>query len=163
MGGGDGMPGGEKIFKSLVSYGINAEIAVVCGRDNYLYKQLSELKERNKLDNTRIYGFIDFTYSLIQISDIVITKAGPSVCMEILLAEKVPIINNYIWEQEKGNMEFVCKRGMGIYKKNPRKLPDLVNKLLSNKEYYNLMINNIRKNMIRNGVEQVSEYIMKFS
>jgi len=163
MGGGDGMPGGEKIFRTLTTAGIDAEIAVVCGRDKFLFKQLSELKEKSKLDNTRIFGFIDFTYSLIQISDIVITKAGASVCMEILLAEKVPVINNYIWEQEKGNMEFVCKNRMGIYKKNPRQLPDLVNKLLSNKEYYNLLINNIRKNTIRNGVEQVSKYIMTYN
>ncbi|HBE42839.1 MAG TPA: hypothetical protein DDW27_16875 [Bacteroidales bacterium] len=163
MGGGDGMPGGEKIFRTLTSACIDAEIAVVCGRDGFLYKQLSELKEKNKLDNTRIFGFIDFTYSLIQISDVVITKAGASVCMEILLAEKVPIINNYIWEQEKGNMEFVCKSGMGIYKKNPRQLPDLVNNLLRNKEYYNLLVSNIRKNMIRNGVEQVSQYIMNYN
>lgn len=163
MGGGDGMPGGEKIFRTLTTAGIDAEIAVVCGRDRFLFKQLSELKEKSKLDNTRIFGFIDFTYSLIQISDIVITKAGASVCMEILLAEKVPVINNYIWEQEKGNMEFVCKNGMGIYKKNPRQLPDLVNKLLSNKEYYNLLINNIRKKTIRNGVEQVSQYIMNYN
>ncbi|MFZ2339642.1 MAG: glycosyltransferase [Bacteroidales bacterium] len=163
MGGGDGMPRGEKIFRTLIAAGIDAEIAVVCGRDSLLFKQLTELKEKNKLDNTRIFGFIDFTYALIQISDIVITKAGASVCMEILLAEKVPIINNYIWEQEKGNMEFVCKSSMGIYKKNPRQLPDLVNKLLSNKEYYNLLINNIRKNMIRNGVEQVSQYIMNYN
>jgi processive 1,2-diacylglycerol beta-glucosyltransferase/1,2-diacylglycerol 3-beta-galactosyltransferase len=83
--------------------------------------------------------------------------------MEILLAEKVPIINNYIWEQEKGNMEFVCNGGMGIYKKNPRHLPDLVNKLINHKEYYDLLTTNIRKNMIRNGVEQVSEYIMNFN
>ena len=163
MGGGDGMPRGEKIFKHLVSSGIEAEIAVVCGRDKYLYKHLSELKEKFKLDNVKIFGFINFAYSLIQISDVVITKAGPSVCMEVLLAGKVPIINNYIWEQEKGNMEFVCKGGMGIYKKDPRKLPDLVNKLINHKEYYDLMTTNIKNNRIRNGVEQVSEYIMNFN
>jgi len=163
MGGGDGMPRGKKIFRSLISSGIDAEIAVVCGRDKYLFKQLSELKEEYKLDNTRIFGFIDFTYSLLQISDVVITKAGSSVCMEILLAEKVQIINNYIWEQEKGNMEFICKGGMGIYEKNPRQLPDLVKKLFTYKEFYELMTTNIRKKMIRNGVDQVSEYIMNFN
>ena len=83
--------------------------------------------------------------------------------MEILLAEEVSIINNYIWEQEKGNMEFVCKGGMGIYKKNPRQLPDVVKRLFSDNEYYNHLTSNIRKRQISNGVGQVSEYIMNFN
>ena len=57
MGGGDGMPRGEKIFTSMVSSGIDAEIVVVCGRDKHLFNQLTDLKLSYKLDNTRIFGF----------------------------------------------------------------------------------------------------------
>lgn len=163
MGGGEGMPRGEKIFKRLISVGIEADIIVVCGRNKQLFKQLMELKIKYKLNNARIFGFVDFVDSLIRISDVVITKAGPSVIMEILLAGKVPVINNYIWEQEKGNMEYVRDEGLGIYNKDTRMLPGLVQRLLKDPEYYNFHSENIKKKMIRNGVEQVSEYIMNFN
>ena len=163
LGGGDGMPRGKRIFRNLVSSGIEAEIAVICGRDQKLFDHLTKLVELYKLQNVRIFGYIDFVDTLIQISDVVITKAGPSVCMEILLAGKVPIINNYIWEQEKGNMEFVCRGGMGIYQRNTAHLPEVVKSLFNDSEYYNSLTNNIKNRGIENGVGKVSEYILNFN
>lgn len=163
LGGADGMPGGLKIFKSIVTSGINAGIIFVCGRDTKLFNKLSEIKSKHKLDNVRIFGFIDFIHHLIQISDVVITKAGPSVCMETLLSEKVPVINNYIWEQERGNMEYICSNGMGIYQRNIHQLPDVIKKLLNDNSYYNHMIRNIRLHRISNGADQVSEYILNYN
>ena len=75
---------------------------------------------------------------------------------------KVPVINNYIWEQEKGNMEFVCNGKMGILEKNTNYLPDVINRLLGDNELYNSLTNNIKKASIRNGVGQVSDYILNF-
>jgi len=75
---------------------------------------------------------------------------------------KIPVINNYIWEQEKGNMEFVCNSKMGILEKNTNHLPELLDNLLSDNELYNSLISNIKKASIRNGVGQVSDYILNF-
>lgn len=82
--------------------------------------------------------------------------------MEILIRGKVPVINNYIWEQEKGNMEFVCQGKMGILEKNTNTLPEVLHKLLTDNEFYNSIINNIKKASISNGVGKVSDYILKF-
>jgi hypothetical protein len=72
------------------------------------------------------------------------------------------VINNYIWEQEKGNMEYVCNSKMGIMEKNTRYLPDVLHRLLTDNEYYNSISNNIKKAAIINGVGQVSDYILKY-
>ena len=122
-----------------------------------------ELKDKYSIKNLKIYGFVDFVHSLINISDVVITKCGASTFMEILLMGKIPVINNYIWEQEKGNMEFVCKREMGILEKNTKRIPDVLHKLLTDTEYSNSIRNNIKMASIQNGVGQVSEYILKFN
>jgi processive 1,2-diacylglycerol beta-glucosyltransferase/1,2-diacylglycerol 3-beta-galactosyltransferase len=82
--------------------------------------------------------------------------------MEILMMGKIPVINNYIWEQEKGNMEFVCQGKMGILEKNTSVLPDVLHRLLTDNEFYNSISNNIKNASISNGVGQVSEYILKF-
>jgi UDP-N-acetylglucosamine:LPS N-acetylglucosamine transferase len=162
MGGGDGMPHGRKILKKIVSKNMDAEIAIVCGNNQKLYNKALKLKNKYAIDNLKVYGFIDFVHSLVSISDIVITKCGASTSMEILIMGKVPVINNYIWEQEKGNMEFVCQGKMGILEKNTSSLPDVLHKLLTDNEFYNSICNNIKNASISNGVGPVSDYILKF-
>jgi processive 1,2-diacylglycerol beta-glucosyltransferase/1,2-diacylglycerol 3-beta-galactosyltransferase len=162
IGGGDGMPKGKKILKKIIAKNIDAEISIVCGKSIKLYESANKLINKKGLTNIKVYGFVDFVHSLISISDIVITKCGPSTAMEILIMGKVPVINNYIWEQEKGNMEFVCRHNMGILEKNTSYLPDVLQKLLTDNEFYNSLCKNIKNESIRNGVGPVSNYILNF-
>ncbi len=163
MGGGDGIPKGKKIIKRIITRNMDAEIAIVCGKNKKLFTHVTRLKNKYGIGNLKVYGYVDFVHSLIKISDVVITKCGASTFMEILLLGKIPVINNYIWEQEKGNMEYVCNNKMGILEKNTNKLPEVVNHLLTDTDFYNSLRNNIRKASISNGVGQVSEYILKFN
>ena len=162
MGGGEGMPKGKKILKKIVKKNMDAEIAIVCGKNVKLYENAIKIRDKYMTDNLKIYGFIDFVHSLLSISDIVITKCGASTAMEILLMGKVPVINNYIWEQEKGNMEYVCNSKMGILEKDTNHLPAVLNTLLTDNELYNSLTSNIKNASIRNGVGQVSDYIFNF-
>jgi 1,2-diacylglycerol 3-beta-galactosyltransferase len=162
IGGGDGMPRGKKILKKIIKKNMDAEIVIVCGKNMKLHSSALKIRKKFGSNNLKIYGYIDFVPSLVSISDIAITKCGASTSMEILLMGKVPIINNYIWEQEKGNMEYVCNNKMGILEKNTDYLPDVLNKLLADSEFYNSIINNIKNASIRNGVGEVSEYILNF-
>jgi processive 1,2-diacylglycerol beta-glucosyltransferase/1,2-diacylglycerol 3-beta-galactosyltransferase len=162
IGGGEGMPKGKKILRKIIAKNMDAEIAIVCGRNAKLFSIAEKLKNKYCIDNLKIYGFVDFVHSLINISDVVITKFGASTSMEILMMGKVPVINNYIWEQEKGNMEFICEKKMGILEKDTSFLPDILQRLLTDIEYYNSLCNNIRNASIRNGVGQVANYIINF-
>lgn len=162
IGGGEGMPRGKKILKKLITGNLDAEIAIVCGNNKKLFKQANKIKEKYGISGLKIFGFVDFVHSLISIADLVITKCGASTFMEILVMGKVPVINNYIWEQEKGNMRFICDREMGILEKSPVLLPDVLNRLLKDHDYYDHIINNIKKAGIRNGVGEVSDYILNF-
>jgi 1,2-diacylglycerol 3-beta-galactosyltransferase len=163
IGGGEGMPKGKKILKKLISGNMDAEIAIVCGKNKKQYRQALAIKEKKGLSNLKVFGFIDYVHSLINISDVVITKCGASTFMEILVCGKVPVINNYIWEQEKGNMEFICNSEMGILEQKTKSLPDVLNKLLSDHDYYNNIKRNIKDASIRNGVGEVSDYILNFN
>ena len=162
IGGGEGMPRGKKILKKIITRNIDAEIAIVCGKNMKLYSKAMKLKTKHGIIGLKVYGFVDFVHSLISISDIVITKCGASTSMEILMMGKVPVINNYIWEQEKGNMEYVCEKKMGILEKNTSYIPDVLQRLLNDIEYYNSLCRNISNASIRNGVGPVSDYILNF-
>ncbi|MGE5498469.1 MAG: MGDG synthase family glycosyltransferase, partial [Syntrophothermus sp.] len=99
VGGGDGIPKGEKIVRRIVQSLPRVQIAVVCGKNKALFDQLMHMKEKRKLDRLKIYGYVDFIYELINISDVVITKCGASTFMEILMMHKIPVVNSYLWEQ----------------------------------------------------------------
>ena len=147
LGGGDGMPRGKKILRKIIARNMDAEIAIVCGKNQKLYDKAFKLKNKFEIDNLKVYGFIDFVHSLVSISDVVITKCGASTSMEILMMGKVPVINN---------------SKMGILEKNTRYLPDVIHRLLTDSEFYNSLTNNIKNAAISNGVGQVSDYILEY-
>jgi len=159
MGGADGMPRGERILKNLLQKQAHSQIIMVCGHNKVLLEKALIIKEQMQAANVRLFGFVDFVHELIQLSDVVITKCGASTFMEILISGKVPVINNYIWEQEKGNMEFVRDNQLGIYEKNLHKLPDSVFNLTSNALVYGDYSRRIMNSRIENGTPLVSNYL----
>jgi UDP-N-acetylglucosamine:LPS N-acetylglucosamine transferase len=108
-----------------------------------------------------VFAFIDFVYELLNVADIVITKCGASTILEILMMKKIPIINDYIWEQELGNMEFVRDNELGIFERNIAKLPAIVGNLIADQERYNRYIENIEKMNLRSGTGEVGEFLVR--
>lgn len=161
LGGGDGIPKGEKILAEVLKSGFDADIGIVCGKNDSLLKSSKELKKIYRAENLKIYGYVDFIYELINISDVVITKCGASTIMEILNLKKVPVVNDYIWEQEKGNVEFLIKNKMGIYEPQIKNLPKVIKKLLEDEGLYYEYVRNILTQGIENGVGAVSDCIIK--
>jgi len=162
MGGGDGMPHGKTILRKLIAGRMDAELAVVCGNNAEMFEHVSSLKAHYNARNVKIYRFVDFVHELIAVSDVVITKCGASTFMEILLMGKIPVINNYIWEQEKGNLDYVCREKMGIFERRSKRIPYVINDLFSNKDLYNYYKGNIERASLKNGVAHVSDFIYNY-
>jgi processive 1,2-diacylglycerol beta-glucosyltransferase/1,2-diacylglycerol 3-beta-galactosyltransferase len=162
LGGGDGIPNGYELLKLLLKAKLDCNIIVVCGRNKGLLKKSQDLITKENNNSVFVYGYVDFIYELINVSDVVITKCGASTIMEILFLEKIPIIINYIWEQEKGNVEYVVQNKMGIFEKEIHRVPELVKKLFSEQSYYQEFIAQIDKQHLINGTAAVSEFIRTF-
>jgi 1,2-diacylglycerol 3-beta-galactosyltransferase len=160
VGGGDGIPKGEKILSELLKAKLNAQIGIVCGKNEALQKGAERLKSIYNADNLKIYGYVDFIYELINISDVVITKCGASTIMEILNLKRVPIVNDYIWEQEQGNVDYLIEKKLGIYEPRIKNLPIAVKKLLEDQQLFLSYCENISNEKIENGVAMVSEHII---
>ncbi len=161
LGGGDGIPHGRTILENLLNIKPAAEIAVVCGKNKSFYNAAKKLKEKHPDVPMKVYEFVSFVYELLNISDVVITKCGASTIMEILILCKVPIVNDFIWEQEKGNIEFVQENGLGVYEKDIAKLPVEVNRLIEDNTYYGNFRKNIENLHIKNGVADVAEFLFR--
>jgi processive 1,2-diacylglycerol beta-glucosyltransferase/1,2-diacylglycerol 3-beta-galactosyltransferase len=160
FGGGDGIPNGKKILELLVNSLADINIGIVCGKDIDLFKDSEKLKQNYKAGNVQVFGYVDFIYDLLNISDFIITKAGASAMMEILHLQKVPIVIDYIWGQEKGNMEFIRDNNMGIFERNINKLPSILTELINNKDKHSYYTENIRKENLLIGTDLVSRFIL---
>ena len=160
FGGGDGIPNGKKILNLLLNSHVNLNIGIVAGKDEDLFKDAEELKKQYPSQNTQVFGYVDFIYELLNISDFVITKAGASATMEILHLKKVPIIIDYIWGQEKGNMEYIRDNNMGIFERDIKKIPSILNELLKNRERHRFYIRNIESEKLKIGTEEVTKFII---
>lgn len=160
FGGGDGIPKGDKILEIILKSGIDTNIGIVSGKNDSLIIKSNILKSKYKALNLQVYGYVDFVYELLNISDFIITKAGASVMMEILHLKKIPIVIDYIWGQEKGNMEFIRDNNMGVFEKDINRLPSILNELLTSSEKHNYYINNITRENLVIGTDSVSRFIL---
>jgi len=160
LGGGDGIPKGEKILKEILKSKLDAEIGFVCGKNEVLFSGAEKLKLTYNADNLKIYGYVDYIYNLISISNVVITKCGASTIMEILNLKKVPIVNDYIWEQELGNVDYLIENNLGIYEPQIKNLPKAIKQLLEDDSLYTLYVKNISDQKIENGVAKVSSFLI---
>lgn len=162
LGGGDGIPKGFKILKSLLKSSPGFSIIIICGKNKKLFHKATNLRNKYDLKNLFVFGFVDFVYELLSISDLVITKCGASTFMEILMCGKIPVINSYIWEQEKGNVDFIIENKFGIYEQRISKLTGVVKNLFENRILLNTYRENIINAGLENGTAKVAEYICKF-
>jgi processive 1,2-diacylglycerol beta-glucosyltransferase/1,2-diacylglycerol 3-beta-galactosyltransferase len=160
LGGGDGIPKGKRILQELLGANLSAQIAMVCGKNNALLKSANKLKEEYKADNLKIYGYVDFIYELINVCDVVITKCGASTIMEILNLGRVSVVNDYIWEQEQGNIDYLIDKKLGIYEPDVKKLSGIIKNLFADEGFYSFYKTNIENENIKNGVKEVSEFLI---
>ena len=159
IGGGDGIPKGLLILQNLLSKRLDADIAIVCGKNAQLRTLAEALAKRHH--NLHVYGFVDFVYELVNMADVVITKGGPAMLLEILMLGKIPIINSYIWEQEKGNMEFVVRKGLGFYEPRVSRLATLVKKVFEDPGIQKRFRSNLAASKLKNGTSDVAEYLYR--
>ena len=158
IGGGDGIPHGTSILRNILSAPLDVQTAIVCGKDRDLHAAAVKMKEQ--FPGLSVFGFVDFVYELLNAADIIITKCGASTIMEILMMKKVPVIIDYLWEQELGNMEFVRDNHLGIFERNISKLPSIISRLCSDEVYYASFVRNIEQQQLRNGTGDVGEFII---
>lgn len=145
VGGGEGLPHASEIVHLLFSHKpatVDFSVAVVCGRNKFQYEALLRFQKKHPDIDLHVFGFVDFLDSLVKISDCVVTKAGPSMLMEILCARKPAIISTYIHNQELGNMRFAVYNNVGFFIQKPRAICQKIIKILNDDTFEKRMQKN---------------------
>jgi len=162
IGGADGIAKGKKIVKHVIKQNPDANVAIVCGRNNKLFAKVMNYKIDHQLHNLTIFSYVSFVFELLNISDLVITKGGTSTIMEILASKNIPVISDYLWEQEKGNVDFVVNKNVGIYETKPKRIGKIVHNLLNNETSLKLIKESQTKINIENGSDKISKFVYEY-
>lgn len=161
-GGGEGLKNAAKIVSCFVRRKSDEVMIVVCGRNKVLRRVLELIIARYRAKNVILFGFVDFMRDLINVSDCVITKGGPSTILEVLAVGKPLIFSTYIRGQERGNVFFTVYNGAGWYIKKPSAILDKAHEILGDDESRERVKRNIGRLGIRNGLEDVMTFIHEF-
>ncbi len=159
-GGGEGLPKGEKYLEAIVREELDAQIAFVCGRNISQFQRISTLAAKYPHAPIKVYGFVDFMYELMNMADVIVTKAGPATIFESLLLQKPLILTQRLYGQEQGNVDFVVNNGLGWFISKPRAMMEKIEEILDKPEIFQRTIANIKKARIQNGTEAIVEHLM---
>jgi UDP-N-acetylglucosamine:LPS N-acetylglucosamine transferase len=127
-GGGAGLKISLNLVRELVKMQ-DINVVVVCGYNQKLYRQLEAFKQKNRISNLVLFGFTKQMYELINVSSVVVSKAGPATIAEVLSQHKDLIVCDYVWPQEYGNVELIRHEKLGHYIRHPRKIAEKIKEL----------------------------------
>ena len=169
LGGGGSMPNGEKILFELIktleqasnnSNHQHFQIICICGRNQTLYNLCLEAKQKFPLEIQKlvlIEGFTQNVYEYLNSAKVVISKAGPASILETLALKKPLIISSYIWEQELANKDFIVNNQVGYYQTNPKKIAITAINLLTDKDKYLTLKQNIIKLNLHSNNQEIAK------
>lgn len=126
MGGSMGYGKMDKLASALLSRDREAQVAVLCGHNEKLYKRL-----KNK-QNIVAFEYIDDVDIIMDAADVLLTKPGGLSSTEALV-KRVPIVFTCpIPGCETKNAEFLSSKGLGVSAKSAREAADAAIELMRN-------------------------------
>lgn len=158
-GGGEGFPKGIRYIRELLRQNRPDRIFLVCGKDGALKERAENLSRQYPDASFTALGFIDYMADLMRVSDIVVTKGGPATIMEALSCGKPVIVIQYLYGQERGNMEYVVHNSFGYYASSPKGMVRAIEKLTDDDGVYRRIREKIRLNPPENGTGAIARYI----
>lgn len=157
-GGGEGLRNALRLVLIFIRRKFKGHVLVVCGKNKKLKRLIDMTVAHYKASNVKVFGFVSFMPELMNIADCVISKSGPATIMETLSLQKPLILSSYVRGQELGNMLFVKLNKVGYY------LPSSYDAVLKTEEILYSSMEEIQENIkrlnIKNGVEDVANFVM---
>ena len=117
------------------------KIKIVTGRNEKLYKKLSDLH----YSNVDVYGYVDNLDEMMDESLYIVTKPGGVTIFEAINKELPLIVLNSNIGQEKGNIEFIKNKKIGFIIEDLDNLPFILDYHINNPGIANYLNKNIKR------------------
>jgi UDP-N-acetylglucosamine:LPS N-acetylglucosamine transferase len=119
VGGGDGMGPLKRVAKAINDAGLNASLAVVCGRNAELKADLEAVDWKLPV---HLYGFTTEMPQFMAAADMLVTKAGPGTISEAFISKLPLVLYSRLPGQEDGNVTYVEDLKAGVWAPHPREV-----------------------------------------
>lgn len=129
VGGGEGAGELYAAVHAISQAGLPVQLIAVAGRNKALYIRLQRIRSRLQVP-MQLFGFVENMPDLMQVSDVIVTKAGPGTICEALACGLPIILCGYVPGPESGNITFVEHNAVGILAQHPREVVDELRQLL---------------------------------
>jgi processive 1,2-diacylglycerol beta-glucosyltransferase len=113
MGGSQGLGAIEGVVKSLRGEEVQYSLLVVAGKNKRLYRRLHRMVSGGDMP-VKVFPYVERIEELMEISDVIVTKAGGITTAEALTKKLPMIIIDPIPGQERMNTEFLLEQGAAI-------------------------------------------------
>ena len=123
-------------------------------------KNVERISKRYPDRRINIYGFIDFMFELMNVADVIVSKGGPATVMEALMLEKPLIVSQYVYGQERGNLDFVKQNRVGFFASTPAEIVAQIGRIVADPQMYEEYKERIRSLALRNGTNEIVDFIM---
>ncbi len=134
----------------------DSALAVICGRNEKLYSQLSKLS-----DNERFFpvGFTKEVCSYMDAASLIITKAGGLSSTEAATKRLPMVFIDAIPGLEIHNRDFFFKNGCAEFGQTPEEISMIASRLLSDKERLERMKACLSENFSHRSAEEIYGYV----
>jgi 1,2-diacylglycerol 3-beta-galactosyltransferase len=123
MVGAEGSPRSLLFISHLLSLNIDAQVIIVCGRDDVLFTKVKGIRSRMRF---KALGFVRDVAALMRCTDLLVTKAGASTLAEAFAVGIPVIVNDVVPGQEMGNVRFAAGRGAVWVAESPQRLGGMI-------------------------------------
>jgi 1,2-diacylglycerol 3-beta-galactosyltransferase len=128
-GGAEGSGGLRRRAAAILRQVDDVDVAVICGRNRLLKRQVSRLAVRSGDGRLSAHGFVGNMPDWLRCADLVVGKAGPGTIAEATCCGAPLVLTSYVPGQEQGNAEFVTGAGAGVFAPRPRQLAAEIGRL----------------------------------
>lgn len=144
LAGGFGVGPIKKILDGILSLETPVEVAVVCGRNAQLKKDLDRRRPPGR-HRLKVIGFTDQMDELLAAADVVLSKPGGLTTSEVLARGAAMAIINPIPGQEFRNSDYLLENGAAIKINNVATLPMKLEALLRDPDRLSALKANARR------------------
>lgn len=144
----------NNIVRVLDAAQMELQLAVVCGGDHNLYRQLQNQKWRG---NVHLYDWVDEMPPLMKAADFMVSKAGGLIVSEALACGLPLIISEALPGQEVGNVQHVIDHSAGAWAPGPLEVLSTIHQWLRDEA----QLKQVRQNAERLGQPEAADTIAR--
>ena len=146
MGGNQGLGAVEKIVESLSIDPENGlQLMVVTGKNRRLYRKINRKFLNGSATNIKLYAYAGNIDEMMEVADLIITKAGGITTSEALSKGLPVLIVNPIPGQERMNTDYLVREGAAVEIEEISGLADVARKVLSDTGLFEKMKANAKR------------------